>query len=534
MMKKPVRPNIFWLISDDTSADMLGFGGGRALSPHIDEIAARGVVFQNFHCISPACAPSRYNCLTGRYGGRCPAVTEGVPHGEPYSVFFNTSLDPARETTLPGLLQQAGYHTGHVGKWHVAGSPADVAAIPKLEAGEDPRDPAVSARMALQQEHICAIVRRAGFSEARSVVWGNHELAPKAAKTHNLEWTTKGALDFLDSASRTGKPFFLSMATNTIHGPNHISSMLSDPRVTVGGMHEEQIGCQASRASVYERIAKAGGVPFNSTTAGVLWMDDALGAVLGRIRALGLEDNTVVIISSDHGPSRGGKFSLYEAGLRIPFVVAGKDRFAGGRTAGDLAQTTDFAATVLDLAGIVAPEKSMDGRSLLPILEGGSLPEPENGLFSEFGHARAVRCGKWKYIAWRPPQRLLEDWAHNSRIPMHYGKSIPSDVVRPALQTPTLHNYPHYFDADQLYDLDADPDETRNLAADPACAGALKEVREKLRAHLDALGHLFPLDAPDPFFGSTDHERMKAAAREKTAKEFPLWEEDARFIGFLP
>lgn len=527
------RPNILWLISDDTSHGMLGYAGGRVLSPNIDSLARNGVVFDNSFCVSPACCPSRYNCLTGRYGGRAASVRDGAKPGEPYNLFFNTSIDPASERTIGHLLQEAGYRTGHVGKWHTHASAADVAGIPPIARDADIRDPAVQAQMKAQQEYLCGVVRKAGFDYAQRVVWGNHESLPQAVRIHNLEWTTKGALDFIDGAIKEGRPFFLSMATTTIHGPNHAASLLSDPRLTGGGYADDQLGCQASRASIYERLSKPGGVGFNSTTAGVLWMDDALGAVLARLRALGIEDNTLIIFSTDHGPSdtNGGKFSVYEPGVRIPFCVQWRGRIAGGRRVQDLVQTTDFLPTILELAGVPRPGNlALDGNSFAPLLTGSARSSGRDELYFEFGHARSVRTQRWKYIAWRPPASLT---GKGDMLSTHYGKPIKPDVTEPTLLTPTLHHHPGYFDPDQLYDLEKDPGEMRNLAGDPQHQAVLAEMKGRLRKHLESLGAPFPLEQPDPFFASPQCEKLKAAVRVRVARDWPLFVKDAEWIGFL-
>lgn len=534
---KMKKPNILWFISDDTSADALGYTGGRALTPHIDSIARDGVVFDKFFCVSASCTPSRYNYLTGHYGGRCPIVVEGAKKGEPYSLEFNPRLDPSREKTIGHLLQSAGYRTGFVGKWHVAGSKKDLDAIQKIDKSADVHDPAVQAQLKTQQEQLCAIVRKAGFDDARSVIWGNHESLPEAARIHNIEWTTKGALDIIDQANREGKPFFLSMAATAIHGPNHVSALMSDPRLTGGGYSEDHLGCQASRASIYERIAHTPGMEYNSTTAGALWMDDALGAVLEKLKALGIEENTIVIVSTDHGPSdaHGGKFSVYESGVNIPFCLKWQGTLKGGRRISALAQNIDLLPTLLALAGVAQPtDLPVDGKNLAPLLKGEPTSEVRDDVYFEYGYARAVRTARWKYIAYRLPPSIL-DPIKSGKVDMlftQYGKPIKPDVINPTLLTPTLQRFPHYFDPDQLYDLEKDPREQTNLAADPKFAGVLAEMRERLRVHLNTMESPFPLDNPDPFFASARFETLKAGVQKRLTQEYPLWKADAEYMGF--
>jgi len=532
------RPNVIWVIPDDTNHGMLGFNGGKVLSPNLDSIAENGVVLSQFHCSSPACAPSRYSYLTGHYCGRCPSPgfrDEGDPR-DPYRVFFNTPLEPERELSLGHALQRAGYRTGHVGKWHAGGSPEDLAALPKFDLDDDPRDPAVAAQMKAHQEGLCEIVRKAGFDYAQSVVFGNYETLPMAARNHNIEWITKGGLDFIDQCAGEGVPFFLSMATTTIHGPNHVSSLLADPHLTAGGYSDDHLGCQASRQSIYERIAKAEGVSFNSTTAGVLWMDDAVGAVLARLRELGIEDDTVVIFSGDHGPSIGGKFTTYQRGTRIPFIAQWKRRVPPGRTVDALAQNVDFVPALLGIVGGEIPDGMVvDGQSLFPLLTGEALALPgRDSLYFEFGHTRAIRTERWKYIAWRPPESLIREIESGEMDTLctHFGRPIRLDLVSPDLITASLLQHPHYFEPDQLYDLESDPYERANLASDPQHAQVLEEMRSRLGGVLDTFDRPFPLSAPSEFLSSPRFQELLAKVRQHTAQERKPWEDDMAYIGF--
>lgn len=490
---------------------MLGSYGGNVLSPNLDSLAADGVQLSQFCCVAAACSPSRYNYLTGRYSSRCHAAGFAPQSGAPCNIWFNCQLDPARERSLPHRLQAAGYRTGFVGKWHLGGSAKDQAALPSFDADEDPYAPDVAARMRQHQAQLAAMVQKNGFDVADRVVDGNHQGVPDAARGHNLEWTTEGALAFLDGCADDERPFFLNVATTTIHAPDHAASLHGDPRMTVAGPQDGHLGCQASRASIYERLRDAD-LPYNSTTAGVLWMDDAVGALLQRLRELGIEENTIVVYATDHGFS-GGKFSVYEAGLRIPFIIKWPDNLPAGVQRDGLAHSVDLAPTLLDLVGVEpAADAALDGSSLVPLLrEGTSLHDM---LYSEFGYTRAIRTARWKYIAWRLPELRLA--AIRSDEPdalcTHFGRPIKTDQVRATLMTPLILNHPHYFDADQLYDLEADPYERHNLIDEPEHQQIADQLRERLLRQLTAFEHEFPLDRVDGIHtvGSFDRQRQRA------------------------
>ena len=176
----------------------------------------------------------------------------------------------------------------------------------------------------------------------------------------------------------------------------------------------------------------------------------------------------------------------------------------------------------------------VDGKSLAPLLKGESNSAVREDLYFEFGYARAVRTTRWKYIAYRLPPSILEP-VKNGKVEMlytQYGQAIKPDVVKPTLLTPTLQKFPHYFEPDQLYDLENDPNELKNLAGEPGCSKILTEMRERLRSYLKTFPCPFPLDNSDPFFSSERFGKLKAGVDKRLEKEIPLFEKDAKFIGF--
>ncbi len=525
------KPNIVWIISDDTNDGMLGYTGGKMLTPNIDSIARSGMAFNQFHSTAPACGPSRYSYLTGHFPGRCP--TDEIQKDEQYRLTFNAFIEPDKEQSIAHAMGQAGYTTGFVGKWHVGASPEDLDAMLTFEPDDDPRDPEVNRKMAEQQGQLCDIVRKAGFDYARSVIWANHESLPRKAMDHNIEWITKGALDFIDQSAEGDKPFFLSMAPTTIHAPDHASSMLVDPHYTGGGWADEHIGCQASRQSVYDRLRKAG-IDYNSTTVGALWMDDAVGAVLAKLRDLGMLEGTVVIFSTDHGPSVGGKFTTYQRGVRIPFVAQWPGRFPAGGTCNALAQNVDLLPTLLDIAGAQAPEGMvLDGKSLLPLLTGEAVALPErDDLYFEYGYSRSVRTQRWKYIAWRPPEWAIDEIRSGSALRTPYNRPVVLGKIPDTLVMGSMLCYPHFFEPDQLYDLQNDPYETTNLAGHEGCAPVLAEMKARLQAYLSTFYAPFPLDQVHPFMESGAYRQRAAMLMKEIHDAVDVWIKNKKSEGY--
>ncbi len=493
-----MRPNIIRFISDDTSRQMLGYSGGNVLTPTIDSIAANGAVFNAFHCPSTVCMASRYAALTGHYCGRCPAPSfrKAFPADQPYSIGFNTHIIPGVEKTVGHVLQDAGYTTGYVGKWHTG--PEEAALGTKwFNVDDDPADPAVDGKLTAHQERLCQQIRNNGFDFAGGISWGNPQPGDRQIRkleVHNLEWMTHNALSFLDDC--LGEvPVFLNYALTPIHGNGHIESLLTDPRLTPAGYLEDHLGCMPERAAIYERIIDAG-LPFDFITAGALWMDDAIAAVMQKVRDAGQWDNTIFIYTSDHGACED-KSTIYQGGVHIPCVMQWPGVITFGRTISALCQNIDWLPTFAEIAGADVPDDIVvDGASLVPLLRGETHEvDGREDLYFEFGHTRGVRTPRWKYIAFRLPPDSLDKMKHGEydRACDHNGHTF--DVAKCLC----VERHPDFFAADQLYDLTADPDETRNLAGDPVYADVLQEMQDRLRRYLHTFEHPFDLNRRQPF-----------------------------------
>jgi arylsulfatase A-like enzyme len=498
------RPNIIWFISDDTSDEMLGYAGGNVLTPHIDSIAFAGVVCTQYHTASPTCCPSRYSYLTGLYPGHCPdpRFADAFEKTGPYNLGFNVYAEPSTPT-IASLLQDAGYRTGFVGKWHV-GSPRTSLNGYKYAEDDNPSDPTVARKLQQDYAAMQREVQSVGFDYADGIAWGNTDSRPiKALRYHNLEWHTQNALEFLDRYAGSDQPFFLNMATTTIHGPHHIESLETDGRATEWGLLPEMPNVQAPRQSVLDRL-DAAGIDRSHRAAGALWMDDAFGAVMQRVQEMGVAENTIFVFSTDHGVDvTAGKFSCYQGGVRIPYTMKWTGRIEPCTRCDALLQNIDFIPTLLEAAGISIPDSlAIDGVSRWTQLTGAE-DEREN-LYFEWGYSRSVRTRRWKYIAYRPTPEQLNKM-RNGEVKQAYNLS---GQLRP--QT-AMRNYPHYFAPDQLYDLENDPDEQINLAADPDYAEQLAEMKALLSHYLDRFVHSFSLEV-DAFLTSEAYQRLVEAA----------------------
>jgi arylsulfatase A-like enzyme len=494
------RPNFVFFILDDMHYHMfncLPQGRGKNLTPSIDRLAAEGTVMMGQHVSAPVCTPSRYNCLTGRYASR--ALGGQAEEQGQTVVQWNTHIRPG-DVTLPRLLQQAGYATGFVGKNHVVHVPGFWQSRLPYEA--DPHEPEAAAKLAETAVKVRTAIREAGFDYAESVYNNNPNwLGPKALAAHNLDWIAQGALEFLDRYHE--RPFFLYFASTVPHGPlAPEQSWRADPRITADGYLEEPPDVLPPRETLRERVRQAGIKAWGREN--LLWLDDAVGAVLDRLRRHGVLENTIVFFFNDHGQAAKG--TLYQGGVSDPSIVWRSGGLPGGGTCETLVSNVDFAPTILDLAGAAVPPGHFDGVSFRPVLEGATGPI-HDALYFEMGYTRAVRVGDWKYLALRYPQWAIDmpleerrkrlEQANRTRrkrgmrivtedptAPFSHIALIPGGGDAEAASTG---EYPGYWDPDQLYNLADDPGEQHNMAGDPAHADRLAEMKAVLADYIEEL-----------------------------------------------
>ncbi|MGC9522900.1 MAG: sulfatase family protein [Anaerolineae bacterium] len=514
------RPNIVCIMPDDTDFVWLSCYGGRTLTPNIDRIAAGGMRFEQMYCSASACTPSRYTYLTGHYAGRCtdPHFLAENPTDEPYSVAWNTVLN-ASTPSVGRVLRAAGYRTGLSGKWHCGRLRAELD-LPELAEDADPDDAEVDAALRTYQAVLQEEVRQTGgFDYAASIVWGNNESFPVARlREHNLEWITQGALDFLDTCTGD-EPFFLYVTPTAFHGPPHHLSYETDERYTQGGKREAPFTCHPPRGRMRERLEQRG-LPYNHDTVGITWIDDQVGAILRKLAEMGVTGNTLVIFKVDHN-TETGKGTCYQKGVRIPMVMAWPGVIRPGLACRRRVQNIDFAPTIFDIADAEAPEgMHLDGVSWLPLLTGDTAPLHED-LFFEFGYTRALLYDKWKYIALRYPQRLIDTMASGEleEAPNHINQRMQGQM-NVAIET-----YPAYFDPDQLFDIEADPLELENLAEDPVYADVLAMMKRRLQVYLDSFAHPFDLAVPD-FMRSDRYRELCEATRKIGTGHLSWWPKD--------
>lgn len=492
-------PNIVFVITDDMRPhhfNALPEGRGRNLTPNLDRLAAEGTLLRNLHVVSPLCTPSRFSCLTGRYPSRSrnPWFLERTETEGQAVVEFNTYIVDA-DDTLPRRLQEAGYVTGMAGKNHVIAVDG-LETFPDIDASA--RDPENAARLQRNHRRVQDAVRRAGFDEAGALYHNNPDfLGLHEVAVHNLDWIAAFGTDFI--RRHKDRPFFLWFATTVPHDPTGAErSWHADPRLTAEGwLDEAPDSGMPPRDGIPERLAAAG-LPITDEAANLLWLDDALGALVRALEDAGILERTLIVFFNDQGQNAKG--TLYQGGVHNPGWIWRKGGFPCGPALDAMLANIDFAPTLLETAGASFSPGDFDGRSFLPGLMGEAV-SPDRVLYFELGYSRAVREGNWKYLAVRYPEsiaampmeereRVLAAWnAERERLHLPI---VTTDATRPFshltpvpggghAESESTGAYPAYADPDQLYDLAGDPGEQTNRWEDASC----RAIRKRLTSALE-------------------------------------------------
>ena len=380
------KPNIIFIMADDLGYGDLGCYGQELLStPHIDALANEGVKFSQAYAGGPVCAASRSVLMTGLHNGHTPA-RDNVPH-------YHTYLQE-EDITVAELLKQAGYRCGGIGKWSLGDAGT---------AGRATNQGFDTWFGYLNQDHThYYYTEYLDDDESRLELTGNTQ----SKKYYSHDLMTERALQFINESQ--DEPFFLYAAYTAPHANNEAEGVLG-----VHGMEVPDYG---------EYADKDWPEPQKGHAAMISRLDRDIGALMDKLQALGIDDNTLVIFSSDNGPHKEGgadpeffgsggplkgiKRDLYEGGIRVPMIARWPGNIAPGTVSSHVSSFWDFLPTAAEIAG-VQPPAGIDGISYAPELLGESQTGHEF-LYWEFHEGReskqAVRMGNWKYVRTRLSQ----------------------------------------------------------------------------------------------------------------------------------
>ena len=460
----PDQPNILFIMSDDHAVNAFGCYGSRlagiAPTQNIDRLAAQGMRLDACLCTNSICVPSRASILTGEYSHKNGVYT------------LSDRLDPERENVAK-MIRASGYQTATIGKWHLKEEPAGFDYWNILPG---------------QGRYHNPILKEIGTGE-------------KTYEGYSTDIITDLSIKWLHSR-KEDKPFFLMCHYKASHEPWHyaerheelfrdieipepeslwedkshrsegsreygftISTMVSRMErknhatgpLDTSGMDETR-----KKRAGYQKFVK----DYLRTVAGI---DENVGRLLDYLDREGLAENTVVIYTSDQGYFLGehdyiDKRWMFEESLRMPFIVRYPPETAPGSINSDLILNVDFAPLFLDYAGVPAAE-NMQGRSFRANLHGQTPPDWRESMYYRY----------WQHCS-RPAHYGVR--TKHYKLIFYYG--LPLDA-NGAEKTPTKPGW-------ELYDLQKDPHELRNVYNNPSYAGVVKELKQELLRLKDELG----------------------------------------------
>jgi arylsulfatase A-like enzyme len=410
-------PNIIFILVDDLGINDLstfggGVAGGRVPTPNIDKLAADGALFTQAYAGNGTCAPSRAMLMTGRYPTRTGFEFTPTPPGMGKIVsMFANDMDrgalppvdynrdgaddavpfaemglPGKEVTIAEVLKDKGYHTIHIGKWHLGRS---AESNPNAQGFDESL--LMASGLFLPEDDPDVVNAKLDFDPIDKFLWARMQFA---ASFNMGDWFEPGGYltDYWTDESlkvieaNKNRPFFLYLAHWGVHTPLQATK---EDYEAVGDIEPE-------RLRVYAAMLHA--------------LDRSVGDITAKLEEEGLADNTIIVFSSDNGgagyiglpeinqPYRGWKITLFEGGIRVPMFLKWPARIAAGTQVDTPVAHIDVMPTLAAAAGASLPEGvEIDGRDMLPVATGmGTISHPDDALFWQSGYYHVVRAGDWK------------------------------------------------------------------------------------------------------------------------------------------
>lgn len=409
-------PNIIFILADDLGINDIstfggGVAGGRVPTPNIDKLAADGAIFNQAYAGNATCAPSRAMLMTGRYptrtgfeftptpSGMGPIVTRisneldnGLPPASYNSEVGDNALEyedmglPGSEITIAEILKEKGYHTAHIGKWHL-GRNAEMS--PNAQGFDESL--LMASGLYLEEDDPNVVNAKLDFDPIDKFLWARLQYAASFNDNNRFEpggyltdWWTDESLKVIEA--NKNNPFFLYLAHWGTHTP--LQATRED--------YEAVGDIKPHRLRVYAAMVRA--------------LDRSVGRIMQKLEDEGLADNTIIVFSSDNGgagyiglpevnaPYRGWKLSLFEGGIRAPMFIKWPARIKPGTRVDTPVTHVDVMPTLANAAGASLPKGVIiDGKNMLPAATGtGTITRPDDAIFWQSGYYQVVRAGDWK------------------------------------------------------------------------------------------------------------------------------------------
>lgn len=442
---QPKLPNVLFIMADDMGYNHLScYGQQRIQTPHIDSLATAGLRFTNAYAGGAVCGPSRSSLMSGLHSGHIP-----VQRNAGYTDITDRTI------TLGEVFKKAGYATGYFGKWGLGGP----------DSGQTPNDRGFDEFLGML-DHGHGHIHYPHYLDhnKKHEPTGNTTVPGRISRTnpdpafrvqHTHDAFSNAALQFIDD--HQGEAFFCFLSFTLPH-----TEIIATP-AAVGDITKNTHPVWNAQSLNFDNYTATTDVHFSQSkphthfAAELRMIDNTVGAIVAKLDTLGLANNTLVIFTSDNGgqlqstwgnapgnffevnkPLRGGKANVYEGGLRVPFIAKWPGRVAAGTTSNLPHYFADMLPTMCEIVGTSAPAYT-DGLSILPTLTGDHARQKRHRYMCwlEQGTKRAIRAGPWKAVK-------------------NGGNAI------------------------ELYDLDTDPSETRNVAgANPAIVREMQNIMDR-------------------------------------------------------
>lgn len=464
--------NVVFILTDDHRFDAMSFMGHQfAKTPQMDAMAKNGVHLKNALVTTSLCSPSRASILTGLYTFR-------------HRVIDNNRPIPDGTVYFPQYLQKAGYSTAFIGKWHMGGD------------SDEPRP---------------------GFDHWISFRGQGQYLPPTPDYTLNVDGKrvkqkgyitdelTDYAIEWMKQQKPKEKPFFLYLSHKAVHADftpaaRHEGQLANLPFKRPATEAKQDAASNRPRWLEDQRNSWHGvDFPYHSALdiekyykrycETLSAVDESIGRIMDQLKQMGVYEDTLVIYMGDNGFMFGehgliDKRVAYETSIRVPMLMQCPALFKGGTVLDQVVANIDIAPTILEAAGVVRPPH-MDGRSFISLAQG-------------------------KSVSWRDYFLYVYYWE----------KNYPQSPTVFALRGDRYKYITYYglWDADELYDLQSDPDESKNLLYDPKFKSTAADMEKRLYAMMDELGGMqIPLNAP---LGVSSNKRLRERGGDKAA-DFP-------------
>jgi len=497
-LSKNKKPNFIVIVMDDLDFDEVNFyasdsfpcyfgafshgiksagastvSKARFYTPNLDKLAERSAIFNRFYANSSVCTPVRYALLTGNNAWHSPFLDRETAKDQPAFFRWNSFISP-QEKTIIQPLHKRGYKAAIIGKWHNGANGRGIT-IPTSK--DDLTDPVKSKIIKQDYEYFLHFLTDSlGFDYADRIFYDNPFIL-------NLEWITEGVKTFIDKFK--DDPFYLYLPLPFPHA-QYYDYKDYDPLATPAGMLEKAPDGGHTLSEARMKI-KMRGMPLAFSMA--TWIDDFVGVVYAKLKEYGLDENTMIVFTSDQ--QTRGKYTCYET-CRIPTFIYYPPMIKKQEYINELCLINDLIPTMFEIIdGKKIENNPYEGMSLVPLFNRKNNQQIEwrSDIYMEISYCKGIVTDRYKYVAARPPMFVYESFKQDSlaAIKENRRRKVSWDGQNwnwPGVVYDIDRDFPCYFDKDQLYDLQKDVFEQKNLAYLPEYQAVLAEMKNRLKKQM--------------------------------------------------